>query len=64
MYVELSHLNEDKLYYILLRGIELSSLSEENEKTSKKKIISCLCAKFVFGAVAFYNETMTSNASI
>jgi hypothetical protein len=43
--VELSHLSEDVLYYILLGGVEPTLL----EKKNKKEFI-CLCAKLVCAA--------------
>lgn len=57
LYVELIHLNEDTLYYILLGGIEPTTVLEEHEK----KDFICFCAKFVFGAIAFFNRAMASN---
>jgi hypothetical protein len=56
LYVELSHLSEDILYYILLGGVEPTLL----EKKSKKECI-CLCAKLVCAATGYYNRTLAQN---
>lgn len=42
LYLELTHLNEDTLFYILPVGIETTTVLEEHEK----KDIIWLCAKF------------------
>lgn len=57
LYVELSQLSEDILYFILLGGVEPTILLE---KESKKEFI-CLCAKFVCGATACYNRALSQN---
>lgn len=54
LYVELSQLRDEVLYYILLGGFEPTTLFD---KENKKKII-CSCAKFVCSAAACYNRAL------
>lgn len=54
LYVELSQLRDDVLYYILLGGFEPTTLLD---KESKKEFI-CICAKFVCSASACYNRAL------
>lgn len=54
LYVELSQLRDEVLYYILLGGFEPTTLFD---KENKKKFI-CSCAKFVCSAAACYNRAL------
>ena len=54
LYIELSQLDEELMYFVSLGGVQPTTIFDENEQ---KKIV-CLCAKIICGATAHYSRVV------